>query len=371
MRSKQKYAVHVMGMDSTKYGGIERFNVALSKALEDEGIQSVFVYESIPKSTLFVCDLEQTGAELLISDSRKHPLRFCLQFIRIINKYKPVIVHSHFTKARFYAIPIARLLGVHKLFFTIHSRMDPIVKIKFLTRLWYRMANRMAKVIVVSDDIALSYRTNWLDANVKRIYLGVSAPMSLREVSRVRLGIPDGQTVLLTIANFNYIKGLDVLSKAVALLKKEKKWGKNVCLYIVGQPQKDLDELSSINDSIGIGQDVKLIGISNDVSDYMSAADIYIQPSRSEGLPLALMEAASYSLPLIGSNVGGIPEIIKDRINGILASPEDERNLADAISELINDKGLRVVLGNNSFSIYRESFSIENSINQTLNYYFT
>ena len=358
-----------MGMESSKYGGMERFNVALAKKLQDSGYQSLFIYESYPSSADFVRDLTGSNATVYVSNSRKHPLRFCLDFIKIIAKYRPVIVHAHFTKALFYAVPLSRLMGVKRVFFTIHSRMDPKEKIKPLTRLWYWMANRMARIIAVSDNIAVTYKANWPSSLVKRIYLGVESPKYNRESSRRYLDIPEKQTVLLTVANFNHIKGLDILVKAVSLLVEQGRWGDDSFLYVVGQTERDIDELKSMIDSLGIGYYFRMMGISNEVPYFMAAADIYIQPSRSEGLPLAMMEAASYSLPLIGSDVGGIPEIIKDGENGILVPPEDEVRLADAILRITKDSDLRSRFSHHSCSLFKTLFSIENGVSQLFDYY--
>lgn len=364
-----KHVVHVMGMPSSKYGGIERFNVVLSQALWEKGFKSVFVYETYPESPQFVEDLHKSQAEVFVSNSRNHPLRFCMDFLRLIKKYHPDIVHAHFTKARFYAIPIAKANGVEKLFFTIHSRMDTKAQIKPLTRWWYQWANKKAKVIAVSEDISAMYNTNWPDAQVKRIYLGVTRMPCDRKKSRRFLEIPEHQMMLLTVANFNLIKGLDVLVKAVAQLKNQNKWCDEACLYIVGQPEQDKKELGEMIDSFGIGDEVKMVGISNEVSDYMASADLYLQPSRSEGLPLALMEAASFSLPLIGSRVGGIPEIIMEGCNGFVVEPENESQLADSITKMMFDFELREKCGANSLKVYQELFSVERGVKETLSYY--
>ena len=365
----KKYILHVMGMDSSKYGGIERFNVALSEALLEKGFHSLFVYESEPYSQEFMDDLRRAEASVFVLNSRKHSIRFCVDLARLLRQYHPILLHAHFTKARFYAIPLSYRMGVRKLFFTIHSRMDPKNLIKPLTRFWYERANKMAKVIAVSEDIATSYRKNWSDAEVKQIYLGVEPIVGDRNENRKKLGIPNEQLMLLTIANFNHIKGLDVLCKAVALLKRQGKWDEKACLYIVGQPESDKAALGKLSAELCIENDVKMVGISNAVPDYLTSADIYVQPSRSEGLPLALMEATASSLPVVATSVGGIPEIVKDGWNGILVESANVEALADAMSVLINGVELRSRYGKCSMEIYEERFSVDSGVRQTISYY--
>lgn len=356
-------------MESSKYGGIERFNVALSEALLEKGFHSLFVYESEPASHEFMDDLKRTEASIFISNSRKHPIRFCLDYVRLLRQYHPLLVHAHFTKARFYAIPIAYWMGVRRLFFTIHSRMDPKNRIKPFTRFWYGRANKMAKVIAVSEDIASMYRRNWSDAEVKQIYMGVKPIVGDRNENRRKLGVPQDQLMLLTVANFNYIKGLDVLCKAIGLLKHQGKWKENTCLYFVGQPEADRQSLCNLTEALQIQDNVKMVGISNAVPEYLTSADLYVQPSRSEGLPLALMEATSASLPIIATRVGGIPEIVRDGYNGLLVESENEQMLADALSKMMSDIQMRNSFSEHSNKLYHELFSVDMGVHQTIGYY--
>ena len=365
----KNYILHAMGMESSKYGGIERFNVALSEALLEKGYHSIFVYESEPVCQEFVTDLKETGALVFVSNSRKHPVRFCVDFVRLLRQYHPLLVHAHFTKARFYAIPIAYWMGVKRLFFTIHSRMDPKKQIKPLTRFWYGRANRIAKVIAVSEDIASVYRKNWSDAEVRQIYLGVKPIIGDRFENRRKLGIPQDQLMLLTIANFNHIKGLDVLCKAIELLKRQGKWDEKARLYIVGQPEADRQTLGELMETLQIHDEVKMVGISNEVPDYLTSADIYVQPSRSEGLPLALMEATASSLPVVATRVGGIPEIVKEGRNGVLVESENEDALAEAMIGLMNNPKLRNEYGKCSKQIYNDKFSVEAGVSKTMMFY--
>ena len=358
-----------MGMDSSKYGGLERFNVCLSKALADRGFKGVFVYEEYPVSQSFVDDIVGAGGEIIVFNSRENPLHFCKGFVRLLKKYRPAVVHAHFTKARFYAIPIAYFMGIRRLFMTIHSTMVPKREIKFHTRIWCWWANKVAKTVAVSDDIASVCKANWPKAEVRRIYLGVSQVPGNKAEAREKLGIPPEQTMLLTVSNFNHVKGLDVLCKAIKALKDGGHMAEQTCLYIVGQPDADREALIPLMESLGIQNCVKMVGITNEVPTYLSAADIYIQSSRHEGLPLALMEAASAALPLVGTRVGGIPEIAREGCNALLVEAEDAGALAHAIGELMRDKELRKRLGENSLKVFKEAFSVENGVKQTILYY--
>lgn len=88
-------------------------------------------------------------------------------------------------------------------------------------------------------------------------------------------------------------------------------------------------------------QQVCWLGKRSDIRDILPAFDIYVHPSDSEGLPVSLMEAAAAGLPLIGTRVGGIPELIEDGVNGILIEQGNGTQLAAAIELLATNPALR------------------------------
>ncbi len=359
--------LHVMGMDSTKYGGIERFNVHLTKQLVDEGHKIVFIYERYPQCDDFVEDITRLGGVIKVINS-KNPFRFGVKLTKLIISEKINLLHGHFTKARFYAIPLAYLLGVRKLFFTIHSTMIPLREIKPHTRLWFKIANRISKVVAVSKKIEEDCRANWKNKiEIKTLYLGVDENRGNKEREREKQAIGKNDTVLLTVANFNYIKGLDVLCDAIQKLKEQNKLN-NTKLYIVGQPPKDKEELKERIKALQIEDKVVQVGISNEVGSYLLSADIYLQTSRYEGLPLSIMEATATALPIVASDVGGIPEIVENNRNGFLVPAENSEVLAEKISILLDNKALREQFSLASKIVF-EQFKVENSVGKLIKYY--
>ena len=364
-----KTIIHIMGMDSTKYGGLERYNVALAAAVSAAGHRIVFVYESMPQVPQFVGDLDRAGAALEVCPSRGSKADFCIKLRRLLLHYKPSIVHAHFTKARFYALPLAKACGVKQLFCTIHGELGDAASIKPWTRLWYKWAGRRAQVLAVSEAIKSSYLHHWPGARVQCLYLGIKAIGGDRAACRQQLGLPEHAAVAVCVANFNHIKGLDNLVEAVEVLKKQDALPPDVLFCIVGQPEADRRELQASIDAHGLASHFRLEGISNNVPDYLRAADLYLQPSRSEGLPLSLMEAASCGLPIVATRVGGIPEVVKDNENGLLVPPENAAMLADAILTMLSDGGLRQQYGRRSADIFHSQFELSKSVQQLLALY--
>ena len=101
----------------------------------------------------------------------------------------------------------------------------------------------------------------------------------------------------------------------------------------------------------------------------LNIADAYILPSYNEGLPISVLEAMSYSLPIISTRVGGIPEIVKDGINGLLINPGDKKAIYDSIVSLMNNKEQRENMGKKSKEIVKEHLPIyvESQLKQLYN----
>lgn len=95
---------------------------------------------------------------------------------------------------------------------------------------------------------------------------------------------------------------------------------------------------------------------SSEISHILKDSDIYILPSYNEGLPISILEAMSYTLPVISTPVGGIPEVVKDGENGFLVQPGDKEALYNAIMNLVEDKSLREKMGKISYQKVQPHF---------------
>jgi glycosyltransferase involved in cell wall biosynthesis len=114
----------------------------------------------------------------------------------------------------------------------------------------------------------------------------------------------------------------------------------NISLTIVGDGvlRGEIDE--QVKKS-GIADKVRITGVVSDVENYLADADVYVASSIFEGLPISMLEAMSAGLPIISTNVGGVPDIIKHGENGILVAPGDKNGYVQALRELINDETKR------------------------------
>jgi glycosyltransferase involved in cell wall biosynthesis len=146
-------------------------------------------------------------------------------------------------------------------------------------------------------------------------------------------------------------KGIPILLRAVTKLECDY----DLRLVGSGQQQGQLEGLAS---ELGVRHKVHFLGTiswGDALFELMRDSDILILPSHTEGLPLVLLEGMSQGLPVVASNVGGVPEIVRDEVTGLLFPVGDVDALAGAISRLVSDDPLRIKLRKNALGVAREN----------------
>lgn len=162
-------------------------------------------------------------------------------------------------------------------------------------------------------------------------------PHESRDAMRAALGIQPGELVFGTVAGDKPVKGVGPLLKGFSLAVAE---GMAARLVLVGaRPERWAEEA----EALGVADRAVFTGRVENVADHLQVMDGFILPSLSESMPGALLEALFFGLPAIGSDVGGVPELIDD--NGILVPKNDPEALARAMRKLAADPELRRVFG--------------------------
>ncbi len=153
---------------------------------------------------------------------------------------------------------------------------------------------------------------------------------------RQELGIRPDERVIGTVGRLELAKGQDLLLQAVAGLRQEHG---NVRCLIAGSGRLE-PVLKRQAAELGIEDLVIFTGFRKDVPQVLAAMDIFALPSRTEGIPIALLEACISSLPVVAARVGGVPEVIHHAENGLLVEPVDPGDLSDALGTLLDDEAL-------------------------------
>jgi glycosyltransferase involved in cell wall biosynthesis len=198
-------------------------------------------------------------------------------------------------------------------------------------------------------------------------YHGIDCPSFMPKVVQLKtepsVGPTPAQTNLCVVANVNYDKGQDVLIHALGKLKKHDK--RFSCVFVgsyeyrIGTKNHEYyGHLLQLKDRYDLHKSIRFAGFVEDVRPYLAASDIFILPSRTEGLPIALLEAMATGLPVIATHVGGIPEVVVDGETGILLPPDDPDRLAESIIHLVENRGLQRQYGESGFRRVNSRFDV-------------
>ena len=123
-----------------------------------------------------------------------------------------------------------------------------------------------------------------------------------------------------------------------------------------GEEEENLRRLAS---ELGIADRVRLLGLRDDIDRVLAAGDLFVQPSLSEGLPLAVLEAMSAGLPIVATRVGGVGEAVVDGETGLLVEPGDAPGLALAVRRLLDDPIALASFGESARRRARPEFSVD------------
>jgi glycosyltransferase involved in cell wall biosynthesis len=189
-------------------------------------------------------------------------------------------------------------------------------------------------VVVVGRELAGRVaRLGVPEERIRVVYDGVDSNLfhpGDRLEARRRLGLPLGEPMLLFVGNLVPVKGPDLLVDACDLLARS---GARFAGYLVGEgPLRG--ELKSRIERFGLSARLRLQGACPhaQLADWYQAADLLVLPSRSEGVPVVLLESAACGTPFVASHVGGVPEVA-GLVPSRLVGPGDTAALADAIRE--------------------------------------
>jgi len=245
------------------------------------------------------------------------------------------LIHAHFTYPSGYVG--ARLKEDYKkpVILTVHEDRDGFLREIFsnnrnIIYTW----NFVDKIIRVNEKDLMEFNRLQIDKS-KLLFLpnGYSQDLFLPMDSnnaRIKLKLPLDRTILVNIANLEVYKGQKYLIES---MKKILAIRQDIMLYIVGQGSLR-KSLQSLINKYDLQDNVILAGGNKpreDIPLWMNACDVFVLSSLSEGNPTVMFEALGCGKPFIGTNVGGIPEIIINDKLGILVEPKDPEGLAQAI----------------------------------------
>ena len=311
--------VHIIG--ALVYGGAERLLLDICRKIDKTQFDiSVIV---LRQNNDLAKQFEDAGIPVTIFE-KKGKLDFGVieRLADYLRLQKPDIVHTHLFAGEFWGFMACHQAKIKNVICTKHG----IVKEDFLRDYLIKKATRKMKRVIAISQAVQDYVLLEMKVGVKKIsviYNGIDTD-KFYGLSRPILS---GETLSLgCVGRLSKEKGQKHLIRACRFLKAPD-WK----LYLVGDgPMRE--ELEQLSKSLGLEANIVFCGSQADVRPYLDKMDIFVLPSISEGLSLAVLEAASAAKLIIASNVGGLPEIITDKETGLLFTPKNIEQLVSHIN---------------------------------------
>ncbi|SFG00508.1 Glycosyltransferase involved in cell wall bisynthesis [Desulfotomaculum arcticum] len=355
-------------------GGIGKHISVLTENLIDYFDVTV----ACPENSTLEQKLKLSGIKTLSLPLKGTVSRQDLSTLKILYQYmrskKVKLVHSHGAKAALLARPAAVLAKVPVNIYTAHNSIInsnwPSWKNNLAAMVDYVLSWPTDSIITVSGALGeeISKFERIPRSKIKVIPNGIDYKAFNKILDRKKLksdfGIPWDRQVIGTVARMAPQKGLHILIQAAELLVKE--FDLHFLMVGDGPLKKTLQEQVQ---NKALGNRFIFTGALEDVSAAYSVMDFFVLPSLTEGLPLSLLEAMAFNLPVLASRVGGIPEVIDDKECGMLVAPGDFRDLVQSIAYLLKNPGLARQYSTKARQKIVKEFCVTRTIKETVNLY--
>ena len=277
-------------------------------------------------------------------------------FATILEKNDVELLHAHFAGMGGAARRLSKMLGVpytltaHAFDIYLNPDADELRKVM----------DDAASVVTISE-----YNKNYLvdEIGVSNRINVIRCGIDLDKFDPQRKLKTGGRIRMLTVARLVEKKGIEYLLKAIPKVIKEVL---DCELTIVGSGPLN-DSLHQLVRDLDVGGCVQFRGDVSDSelmrcyedTDLIILPCIVIESGDRDGIPVAMMEAMAMGLPVISTNVSGIPELVEDGVSGMLVPPKDEKAISEALIKLLNNENLRVQMGKAGRQIILEKYNVE------------
>jgi glycosyltransferase involved in cell wall biosynthesis len=254
----------------------------------------------------------------------------------LVEEEKIEILHCHEPKSRLYGAVVSRMTGI-PMIATHHLWTGQNLRTRLVESIDAAVLHCCDKVIGVSSSVAESMRrvlvsSRRIEVIPNGIDLGSFEDELQNDEVRASLGIPRGVPVIGAVGRLDIQKAHERLIEAA----REMTDAGQDAVYVIFGEGVERPHLESLVRELGLTGRVLLPGYRKDIRPYLAMMDVFVMPSRREGTPMALLEAMAMKKPVVATAVGGVPDVLRDGIDGIML-PENGDGLGDALLKLLRD----------------------------------
>lgn len=311
-------------------------------------------------------EVKSLGIEVkVIPESQTGFFGIYSQAARFLRNRGVRILHSHRYKENVLAAMLAQRYRIPIVVRTQHGLPEPVkgighFKQRCLQSLDRFVARRATDCIISVSTELSSHLARQIGAQkIVVIPNGVNRSVVQSQLSvgeaKARLGMPRDCCVIGTAGRLEPIKRLDIFLKAARQIAGEKP---GVFFVIAGEGREEA-KLRDLSQSLGLADRVLFLGHRQDVYDVLRAMDVLVLCSDHEGLPMVMLEALCLGVVVVAREVGGLPEVIKNGVNGILVKSGEPDALARGCMEVLLDESARKRLAEAGACLVAENYSAE------------
>lgn len=348
------------------WGGVEQFVDSLAR---------FFVATDVPVVVIVLFDgplkvrLQAAGVPVHLARAGRYDPRSVLEMVKVLRHHRVNVVHTHGYKATILGALAAGYTGA-RLVRTEHGRVERGHGWSYL-KLWVNNAVEAAisrraadAVVFVSRDVQSESTSSGPRALQQVVYNGLEPLPARDEQPLDGLEAEPGWFKIGIVGRLVEVKGHAHLLKAMQRLRRLS----HVHLYVFGEGPLE-QECRRLSEEGQLSSVVHFMGFRSNVQDYLRRLDLLVMPSLHEGLPFALLEAMYQGVPVLASRVGGLAEVIRHGVTGVLVEPGDDAGLAEAIERLDCDPALRRRLVESAHQLVCEKFLLKSMAAQYLEIY--
>ncbi len=340
-------------VSNKEWGGGEQYVYDLCQRQRNDGIEVSIISKPIDSISR---KFEEAGITVYCM-----PLKGSLDFksarclAGIIKKAGKCTIHAHNFKDAYTACYARKLAGNKEVQVVMCRHLTRPGKNAILYRWLYRQLDRLIFDSQISTDMFLSTNPTIDTKKLGIVHTSIVVPEGCKPIDiRSEFNIPEACPIAMFHGRLDPEKGIDVLLEAVELIKD-----KNFKLVLVGKGSDEYTQhLQTTIKEKGIAEKIIFAGFRHPVLPYVAGADFGILASTvREGCPLSPQEYMSQGHPVVVTDNGGQREYVTNERNGLLVTPGDARQLADAMGRLIDDPSLRQKLGNQAKADFYDHLS--------------
>jgi glycosyltransferase involved in cell wall biosynthesis len=348
-------------IDTIKAAGAERLALQIATQLDRSRFESVLCVSrwewrerNAGTDALLREFVESGGRVLPLRRRTRVDVWRWAPLVRSLRRERADILHSHVFTSNAWGAVLGRLAGVPVVIGHEHTwSYEGAPLRRFIDR---EVIARLSDAFVAcsrEDRRRMIEVERISPRKIRLIPNGIEAPDRGTPADvRAELGIAPDAPVLVTVARLVPNKGIDVLIKTAVALAPE---FPGLQVLVAGEGD-DRAALQALIDRLGMSDTVRLLGVRSDIPDLLDAADVAVSSSRVEGSPLAVLEQMHAAKAIVATEVGGVPDLIEDRVHGRLVASEDVEGLTAAIAGLLRDPEERAALGRRAHERWRAEF---------------